>query len=145
MNVWLDDVREVPEEFDIWCKTAREMISVLQQREGQLEMISLDHDLGENEYEVGNGYQVVTWIEQQVALTDYVPPKEIRVHSANPIAKKRMLQCIDQIHKLVKERNNAPLFSATTISPGMVEVKITEEDGTETRFVNTNGSVRLLG
>lgn len=46
-------------------------------------MISLDHDLGDDEK--GTGYDVVLWIEEAV-VTQGFKPREIRLHSANSAA-----------------------------------------------------------
>jgi Cyclic-phosphate processing Receiver domain len=52
---------------------------------GKVEELSLDHDLGTVD-EAGRestGYDVLLWIEEQVALHGLVPPV-LHVHSANP-------------------------------------------------------------
>jgi hypothetical protein len=64
-----------------------------------VEEISLDHDLGD---ESDNGYQVILWIEEAVALRQFVPPK-IRVHSANPSARQKMESGIRNIYLLHEE------------------------------------------
>jgi hypothetical protein len=48
-------------------------------KENKVEEISLDHDLGDDQK--GTGYDVLLWIEEQVFLKGYVPPK-ISVRSA---------------------------------------------------------------
>ena len=50
-------------------------------------LISLDHDLGDDER--GTGYDVVLWIEEAVMTRGFVPP-EMRVHSANSSARQKM-------------------------------------------------------
>ncbi len=54
---------------------------------GGVTHLSLDHDLGDDTH--GTGYDVVLWIEEQVATTDFEPP-EIVVHSANVSARAKM-------------------------------------------------------
>ena len=61
LKVWLDDIRPMPEPFDTHVKTAKEAIDLL--KTGNVEMISLDHDLGEPQN--GTGYDVAKWIEEQ--------------------------------------------------------------------------------
>jgi hypothetical protein len=46
MKVWLDDVRDPPANDWFWVKTAAEAILLLQMF--PVEMISLDHDLGDD-------------------------------------------------------------------------------------------------
>ncbi len=41
--------------------------------------LSLDHDLGDDAH--GTGYDVLTWIEEAVAIRGFHPPR-ISVHSA---------------------------------------------------------------
>jgi len=84
MKVYLDDERDTPEGWRrvYWPDEAIELLKT-----GEVEEISLDHDLGDDER--GTGYDVVLWIEEAVFTTDFVPPK-IRVHSANSSARDKM-------------------------------------------------------
>lgn len=84
MKVYLDDERTTPNGWIrvYWPSEAIELL-----KSGQVTMISLDHDLGDDER--GTGYDVVLWIEEQVALYGFVPPK-IAVHSANVSARNKM-------------------------------------------------------
>jgi hypothetical protein len=84
MKVYLDDERATPEGWTrvYWPSEAVELL-----RSGWVTEISLDHDLGNDER--GTGYDVVLWIEEQVALYGFVPPK-IAVHSANVSARAKM-------------------------------------------------------
>ncbi|MCG7584598.1 cyclic-phosphate processing receiver domain-containing protein [Photobacterium sp. OFAV2-7] len=94
MKVYLDDERETPED---WCRVywPEEAIALLEQ--GCVTLISLDHDLGDDEH--GTGYDVVLWIEEAVAVRGFQPP-EIRVHSANSSARKKMELGIANIKRL---------------------------------------------
>lgn len=84
MKVYLDDERPTP---DGWTRVywSSEAIGLL--RMGHVTELSLDHDLGDDER--GTGYDVVLWIEEQVALYGFVPPK-MSVHSANVSARAKM-------------------------------------------------------
>jgi hypothetical protein len=84
MKVYLDDERETPEGWHrvYWPDEAIELLKT-----GQVEEISLDHDLGDDER--GTGYDVVLWIEEAVYTSDFMPPK-IKVHSANSSARQKM-------------------------------------------------------
>lgn len=77
-------------------KTAPEAIQAL--KDGHFDEVSLDHDLGEDP-EVGCGYDVVLYLEEQAALGKSVPPK-ISIHSANPVGRQRMAQGIASILRL---------------------------------------------
>ncbi|EIP97796.1 hypothetical protein Ga0100231_001170 [Opitutaceae bacterium TAV4] len=94
MKVWLDDVREAPEGWQrvFWPDEA---IALLQG--GSVTGISLDHDLGDDTR--GTGYDVIAWIEEAVAVRGFVAP-EIRIHSANPVGRERMLRGIAAIERI---------------------------------------------
>ncbi len=62
----------------------------------EVEMISLDHDLGPPE--AGDGYEVLLWIERQVATRGWVPPV-IHIHTANPVARLRMEAALRSIKR----------------------------------------------
>ena len=81
LKVYLNDERETPEGWHrvYWPEEAIELL-----RTGMVEIISLDHDLGNDER--GTGYDVVKWIEEQVVTAGFAPPI-IRVHSANVSAR----------------------------------------------------------
>lgn len=64
---------------------------------GEVAVISLDHDLGDDER--GTGYDVLLWIEEAVALRGFDPP-DMRVHSANSSARLKMEAAITSIHRL---------------------------------------------
>ena len=98
MRVYLDDERVTP---DGWIRVywPEEAIALLES--GQVEEISLDHDLGDDEH--GTGYDVVLWIEEAVALRGFKPPRMF-VHSANSSAKEKMLSGIQSIRTLFQGR-----------------------------------------
>lgn len=90
MKIWLDDIRTPPEGWE-WARTAQEAIALLET--GNVEEISLDHDLGE----ILSGYDVACWIERAVF------DKRIRlpiwhVHSANPVGRARIIAALERCH-----------------------------------------------
>ncbi|MEZ4449548.1 MAG: cyclic-phosphate processing receiver domain-containing protein [Nannocystaceae bacterium] len=95
MRLWLDDQRPMPADYEVRVTTAAEAIAALEG--GEITAVSLDHDLGD-EAEVGSGYQVACWIEA-AAFEGRLRRLEWRVHSANPIGRRRMeaaLQAADR-------------------------------------------------
>ena len=98
MRVWLDDLREAPPG---WVRVTRPEEAIELLRTGEVDAISLDHDLGllDGEREL-TGYDVVTWIERAVATEGFVPPRTIRVHSANTSAAAKMERGIEAIRRL---------------------------------------------
>jgi hypothetical protein len=94
MRVFLDDERQTP---NGWVRVywPDEAIALL--ASGQVEELSLDHDLGDDSR--GTGYDVVVWIEEAVALRGFRPPK-LSVHSANSSARLKMESGIQSIIRL---------------------------------------------
>ena len=99
MKLFLDDVRNpdnvYPEEAG-WTvvRTANEAINAL--KEFDFSVVSLDHDLGTIE----TGYSVLAWLEKEVAENMMTAPKDIRIHSANPVGRKRMEAALASIRRL---------------------------------------------
>lgn len=99
LKVWLDDVRPMPEAFNIHCKTADEAIQLLSGR--NVAHISFDHDLGEGK----SGYDVANWIEKEVFQNDY-PRLGWDVHSANPIGAARIKIVMQRCDQKWSEKDN---------------------------------------
>jgi hypothetical protein len=101
VKVWLDDQRAAPEGW-VHVQTPEEAIELL--RGGEVDEISLDHDLG---LDVGarerTGYDVLLWLEAEVAAGRARPPAVMRVHSGNVGAVKRMEQAIASIRRFAGE------------------------------------------
>lgn len=98
LKVYLDDERVAPTGWHQvrWPDEAIELL-----KEGDVTELSLDHDLGDDER--GTGYDVVTWIEEQVATSGFIPPR-IKVHSANSSARAKMKLGIESIYKHAENR-----------------------------------------
>jgi hypothetical protein len=94
MKVYLDDERVTP---DGWVRIYWPDEAVPLLETGEVEIISLDHDLGDDDR--GTGYDVVLWIEEAVALRGFKPPS-IVVHSANTSAALKMRAGIDSIARI---------------------------------------------
>lgn len=97
INIYLDDVRNTPDGYSR-CYTAWECIELL--KNNKCIALSLDHDLGDDS-KFGTGYDVLVWLEEQVALNKFEPPSVIYVHSDNVVAKPKMLKTIKKIYELV--------------------------------------------
>lgn len=106
INIYLDDERQTPEIFKR-TYTAQETIKLLWENSGNVRILSLDHDLGD-EAVAGNGYQVLTWLEERVFLNEMDPPEAIGVHSANSSARIKMLLAIDKIYEIYRSRKCEP-------------------------------------
>lgn len=99
MRIWLDDIRPMPAEFDVWLHTADQAITAI--KLGGVTAISLDHDLAD---ETGKtGYDVAKFIEEG-AFNDTIAPIEIYVHSANAAGRQNIIRSIRKAEKFWHER-----------------------------------------
>lgn len=100
MDVYLDDARDTP---DGWHRVywPEEAIALL--KTGAVERISLDHDLGDP---VRTGYDVILWIEEAVATTNFMPPK-ILVHTSNTSARFKMNAGVQKIVEMARNRRQS--------------------------------------
>jgi hypothetical protein len=93
LKVFLDDERPAPEGWTL-ARWPEDVIALL--TTGEVEVLSLDHDLGDD---TRTGYDVLTWIEEAVAMRGFTPPT-ITIHSANAGARPRMELAIESIRRL---------------------------------------------
>lgn len=113
MRIWLDDERDprnpqIQSEFgaegnEIWVKTASVAINYL--KRGDIESISLDHDLGPPS--AGTGLDVANWIEEQ-AFHEALSRIEWSVHSRNPVGNKNITRALikaDEFWSSQEQRN----------------------------------------
>lgn len=112
MKLFVDDVRQAP---DGWMVVRTIDEAKLQLSRDDIEAVSLDHDMGacptceaegksvgdmltpETTYahwcpHASDGYGLVMWMIENHRL-----PKEIRVHSMNPVGKARMIAALNHI------------------------------------------------
>lgn len=98
VGLWVDDERPLPGDLcDAgWCKAPTFHEAVLKLELMEFKEISLDHDLG---CFYGNkemtGYDILMWLVERKLAGLFVPPI-VRVHSANPVGRKRMQETIDK-------------------------------------------------
>lgn len=106
MKVFLDDVRIPlhtdgynPEEWTV-VRTARQTFDLVMT--GNVKEMSLDHDLGNGP----TGYDMLNWIEEKVFSGEMDSVPIMRVHSGNPVGRKRMYAAIESIEKILEGRQN---------------------------------------
>lgn len=97
MKLFLDDIRNPPDDSWVVVRTAEECMRILQTE--KVELCSLDHDLGEN---VPTGYDVLAWFEECIysGYPFHIP--RFIVHSANPVGRERMEMAIESIERFDK-------------------------------------------
>lgn len=88
MKIFLDDIRAIPHGYE-GARSYSEFIRIFEQNKGNVEEISLDHDLGE----IRSGYSVAKWIVENNYFDGL---KTIIIHSANPVGVKNMIQLFDR-------------------------------------------------
>lgn len=104
MKLWLDDERPAPIGWE-WAKTYEGAVKIL--AGGQVQICSLDHDLGEEHYtslQDPHGYEEK--VLQQVCPTGYhvalymvehgISPLTLNVHSMNPVGAVAMQQLLQR-------------------------------------------------
>lgn len=98
VRMWLDDIRDPVQHGKIgwtWVRTADEAIALL--ATGAVIEASLDHDLTITQTLGGQdnektGYDVVCWMEEH----DVWPMEGVRVHSQNPVGRRKMIALIQR-------------------------------------------------
>jgi hypothetical protein len=96
-RLWLDDVRLPPFEYDIYCPDAQTAIRFIDAHWGEIEHMSLDHDLGDESYQTG--YDVLKFIEEKVHVEGWEPNFTIHIHSDNAAGIQNMRAAIQSIFK----------------------------------------------
>lgn len=128
LNIYLDDIRGCPHPTDefgggVWheylygsdidspgdgwdwyiVRSYAACIELLEKERGKIGILSLDHNLGEYNAEMGRevtGYDVLCWLEAKLNEdTQYPLPDEFKAHSANSVGAKRMWQAIKVLEK----------------------------------------------
>ena len=90
VRIYVDDLRPVPPGY-IGAKSVNETISLIQEIEkngGSIELIDLDHDLGDY---VSDGGDAIRILDYLVERETYYP---IAIHTANPVGRQNMERLI---------------------------------------------------
>lgn len=97
MRIWLDDVRPTPAHDPGWTPvtTGEELLAIIANVGlDAIDEISFDNDLGTGCME---GHEVLTRIEELVLTGQVTRVPYLAVHSANPVAARRMHIIIERI------------------------------------------------
>ena len=95
MKVYLDDIRKPPTGWTL-MRWPDEVIKVL--RDGVVDELSLDHDLGDDRR--GTGYDVILWLEREKYFNkDFPLPRKIAIHTANVSARRKMEAGVRSLYK----------------------------------------------
>lgn len=93
MKIWIDDVREPPNEEDVfwyWARSVKDAIRAIESFEWQfkIELIDIDHDAGDYASDGGDYIRVLDWL----AETGRNYP--IHIHSMNVVGRENMQRII---------------------------------------------------
>lgn len=93
MKLWIDDVREPPdEEIWLWAKTSEEALTILNTQ--RIDFIAFDFDLGGDD----TAYRVAEYIENCARIG--VQPPGWSIHSANPVGRVRLRGALENAETL---------------------------------------------
>lgn len=97
-RVYLDDLRQAPRGW-IQTQTAEETIALLKQ--GDVEELSLDYNLGPSTTQTGD--VVLRWIEREIHKNpQWQLPKVIRIHSGHYRGRQLMIDHLGEIREQLK-------------------------------------------
>lgn len=97
MKLWLDDIREAPEGYT-WCKTAWDAVMCILQHNSYIQEWSLDHDLGDDR---AHGAAFLNMVIAMIRLgANIYIPKDIRIHSQNPVGRQNMLLALEELRRI---------------------------------------------
>ena len=93
MKLWLDDIRPAPPEYDYSAgsvNAAKMMIESAEDLGEPIEVLDLDHDLGDNAWDGGDGIKLIDWL---IERETFYP---IKLHTANPVGRANMQRTIER-------------------------------------------------
>lgn len=95
MKIWLDDLRPAPQGY-MPAHSVNEAKHLIEQceRDGvEIEILDLDHDLGDYFPEGGDAIKLLDWLAERER---FYP---IEIHTANPVGRANMLRLIERYWK----------------------------------------------
>ena len=95
MKLWLDDLRPAPTQY-VTAKSVNEAIRLILEAEEnhvEIEVLDLDHDLGDYSKAGGDAIKLLDWLAERGT---FYP---IRVHTATPIGRANLERIIKRFWK----------------------------------------------
>ena len=92
VKIWVDDIRPVPEGYE-GTKSVNETIALIEEIEaegGEIEVIDLDHDLGDYARYGGDAIKILDYLAERET---FYP---IQIHTANPVGRANMERMIER-------------------------------------------------
>ncbi len=90
MKIWVDDLRPVPQGYE-GAKSVNEAIELIRKAEKngiEIEVLDLDHDLGDYSKDGGDAIKLLDWLAERET---FYP---IEIHTANPVGRANMERMI---------------------------------------------------
>lgn len=100
MKLWLDDIRKVPEGY-VGVKSVNEAKRLIEEKENkseEIELLDLDHDLGDYAHDGGDAIVLLDWLRERET---YYP---IVLHTANVVARGNMNKVIARMKEEYNRR-----------------------------------------
>ena len=91
VKIWVDDLRPVPKGY-VGTKSVNETIALIEKiisNNGSIEVIDLDHDLGDYAKDGGDAISILDYLHMNGT---YYP---IAIHTANPVGRANMERAIN--------------------------------------------------
>jgi len=92
VKIYLDDIRQTPKGYirTYSVNQTIRLIEKLEREEAQIELIDLDHDLGDYAYDGGDGIKILDWLIERGTLYP------INIHTMNVVARQNMERLINR-------------------------------------------------
>lgn len=103
IKIWVDDEREMPEDYNIWEITVWDTIDLLETcyRHWISVKLSLDHDAGVHAANCGDYIKILDWLEKKSNESEswkqFIENKmTFHLHTANPVGRDNMRRIIQK-------------------------------------------------
>ena len=92
MKIWVDDLRPVPKGY-AGARSVNEAIACIleaEEKKIEIELLDLDHDLGDYSKDGGDAIKLLDWLAERET---FYP---VRIHTANPVGRANMERMISR-------------------------------------------------
>ena len=95
IKIWVDDLRECPEGYTLAksVNEAKQLVVYCEQEGIEVEVLDLDHDLGDYYPDGGDAIKLLDWLAERES---FYP---IKIHTANPVGRANMQRMIERYWK----------------------------------------------
>ena len=86
VRIWLDDIRPAPEGYELVqsVNEAKKLIELCENEGIKIEVLDLDHDLGDFYPDGGDAIKLLDWLAERES---FYP---VAIHTANPVGQENM-------------------------------------------------------